>query len=151
MRAWLVTLLVASCTPKLGETEEQPLNWSPGKSEGRHKALEQLAVLLEGSNLEIGDRCGIAGVPPTGRVELEGLVEMERVDLLLRALEAPTAEGRIYAAIGLAQLGDITDDELMALASREPVVTVCDGCLVEQVKGEKALSYYGEVVTTHEP
>lgn len=142
MRAWLVMLLLASCTPKLGATEEQPLKWSLEGSLEKQRALAYLDVLLDSSvPLAVGQHCSFGNVPPVGRSALEGLVGMERSDLLLRALEAPSAEGRIYAAIGLARLGQISWDEVSARAAREPIVNVCGGCITLQVSGVEALNY----------
>jgi hypothetical protein len=111
--------------------------------EEKQKALQALDVLVEPNGaLAIGRVCYYEGVAPRGRQAVERLVNVGRADLLGRALKAPSPEGRLYAAIGLARLRKLSWDDVAARAAKEGDVEVCSGCIVKHVSASRAIGYY---------
>jgi hypothetical protein len=99
----------------------------PAELAEAHEKLTSLAVVLE-----VGTSCGVGGEPPVGHRLMERLVAAKRADLLRDALRGPSAEGRVYAALGLAKLGPLAAEDRASIEAilADPAVPVrsCRGC-----------------------
>ena len=85
--------------------------------------------------LELGERCGIAGLPARGSMEAMHLLEAGRVDLLRIAVHGLNPEGRGWAAYCLRlhqrRSGEVARADAVAierLLRLSPEVAMCDGC-----------------------
>jgi hypothetical protein len=141
--------LVAACSrlsptpPEAASVEED----DPEAQQEQQEALAHAALLADPKEkLVIGSHCYSAGQPPRGRHELDALVRMNRVKMLRELLHAPTAEGRVYAAIGLRRAGAMSKSELDAfLSTLDGKVQACAGCMVVEVTPQEAVSYYSDL------
>ncbi|MGC4066637.1 MAG: hypothetical protein QM784_18775 [Polyangiaceae bacterium] len=145
----MLLALVAACS-RLAPTptEVAPVeDEDPEVRQEREEALAHAALLADPKeHLVIGSHCYATGQPPRGRHELDALVRMNRVDALRKLLRAPTAEGRVYAAIGLRRCGAMSKDELVAfLSTIDGKVHVCAGCMVLEVTPPAAVPYYSDL------
>lgn len=135
---------MACAEPTLLPDQLEATNASFEDRQEMRAAVEQMLVLLDAEHPPVvGAVCYYSGVPPKGRQALDELVRMKRTDLMKNLLNAPSPEGRVYAALGLGQMGVMSDAEVKAWVGRiETPVSVCAGCLVLEVSAVEALSYY---------
>lgn len=98
----------------------------------------------EPERLAVGTSCYIGGWAPPGARALQSLVRLRDVDALARVTEAPTFEGRLYAHIGLRELGVLDDAQLTEFVERIPTpVWTCEGCIRRSRSAAEAVSIYG--------
>ncbi|MBN1260938.1 MAG: hypothetical protein JXB35_09685 [Anaerolineae bacterium] len=88
---------------------------------------------------EFGTYCGVASVPPKGRVAIEDLKQRQAWDLIRAVLRSPNPEGRVYAIetlLALEQAGNALSPQdqraIEALLAMEIPVSVCGGCFTFQ-------------------
>jgi hypothetical protein len=89
----------------------------------------------------VGRRCGIAPEAPDGWLVVRSLVAAGRSDLLRLAMnDAPTPEGRLWAAYALYESKQVDDASLVEFAHFLPgEMWTCDGCFVDRLPAERAL------------
>lgn len=93
--------------------------------------------------LTVGRVCYVGGSPPLGAQAMRSLVRLNRVDSLLRSIDAPTVEGRVYAHVGLFELGHITEHDLRQyLTQVADQVEACQGCIVGKTSALGAVAQY---------
>jgi hypothetical protein len=103
---------------------------------------EATLMSSDGSELVVGLRCGLAPWPSVRPwFAVRYLLAARREELLRRVLdEAPTGEGRIWAAYGLVEAHQFDDQDLIDIANEDecPIWT-CDGCVSRLVTPAEAI------------
>lgn len=93
---------------------------------------EATLMASDGSELAVGLRCGLVAWPSVRPwFAVRYLLAARREGVLKRVVEeAPTSEGRIWAAYGLVEARQFDDQDLSDIADEaEAPVWTCDGCL----------------------
>lgn len=112
-----------------------------GKSGPLAQVIAEARDALMGTrdDLPVGRACGYGAAPPSGHWFVEYLLAARREDILAQAFQsAPTMEGRVWAAYGLAEAGKLTFREARAFTQSLTRVLVCLGCIVEEGTGADA-------------
>jgi hypothetical protein len=93
--------------------------------------------------LAVGRLCFLGNAPPQGAAAVRVLVQQGDAGALLRALDAPTIEARLYARLGLFELGKLTRPELDEFAAQtSESVEACAGCFFGPASATAAVGNY---------
>jgi hypothetical protein len=114
----------------------QTADWvnDPRENPVRQVVADAEATLMgsDGSELAVGLRCGLAPWPSVRPwFAVRYLLAAGHEDLLRRVVdEAPTSEGRIWAAYGLVEAHQFDDQDLTDIVNEaEAPIWTCDGCV----------------------
>lgn len=109
------------------------------------RAFELLTAPCE--DVIVGQSYSIDGGPPPGAVEIRGMVDAGRFDLVRAVLRGFNPEGRAYAAHALLARGELdpADEAAIAKLRALPVeLTISHGCLVSRVGFDRAIATLDE-------
>lgn len=91
-------------------------------------------------NFRYGHRCGIDGVDPKPRIQMNEFVKNNRKDSLIHWLQSTNTEKQIYAVEGLYELNktgvQLTADEkqmAMYVKAKKGTINYCVGCLITNI------------------